>query len=192
MTEPEPIPVPTSEVSADVVERARQRDAAAFESIVVHYDPSLRAFVYRMLGDQRRTEDALQETYLRAYRKLPAFRPRGSLKAWLFRIAYNCAVDELRRDTRNRTHDVDAQEPRADRTSVEEVATIRSDVQAALRSLSQEQAGAVLLVDGHGFDYEAAAEILGVSRGTIASRLHHARAVIRSVLTQETSERQVR
>jgi RNA polymerase sigma-70 factor (ECF subfamily) len=180
------------DVSAEVVERARARDATAFESIVMHYDPTLRNFVFRMLGDQRRTEDALQETYLKAYRNLPGFRPIGSLRTWLFRIAYNCAVDELRRDSRSGTEALSADEPSGERTSIEDLVSIRSEIQDALGALSREHAGAVLLVDGHGFDYGTAAEILGVSRGTIASRLHHARAVIRSALSEQTDERQVR
>src|SRR3954447_22883970 len=86
-----------TEIDRRVVDRARRGDDRAFAHIVRHYDDGLRALAYRLLGDRTRMDDALQEAYVHAYRALPRFRGDSSLGTWLYRIAYNACLDELKR-----------------------------------------------------------------------------------------------
>ena len=83
-----------------IVRRARRGDQRAFAQLVRHYDDGLRALAFRLLGDRDRMDDALQEAYVNAFRALPGFRGEAELGTWLYRIAYNACVDELRRDRR--------------------------------------------------------------------------------------------
>jgi RNA polymerase sigma-70 factor (ECF subfamily) len=169
------------EIDPRILTRARRGDEQAFAALVRHYDAGLRALAWRLLGDRSRMDDALQEAYVKAYRALPRFRGEASVGTWLYRIAYRACLDELARSR-----------PAADLESVRgraapaadpaERASLRSSLAGALAALPPEDRAVVLLVDAEGFDYRAAADVLGVPEGTIGSRLHRARAALRRVL----------
>jgi RNA polymerase sigma-70 factor, ECF subfamily len=173
------------EVAPGVLESARAGDPAAFEQVVRHYDARLRALAYRLLGDPALMDDALQEAYVKAFRALPGFRADAGLGTWLYRITYRTCLDVLRAEGRRRTTPLEdthaAADPGADPGRV---ASARTDLARALDSLPPDQRAAVLLVDAEGLDYTAAAEVLGVAAGTIASRLSRARAALRKALAE--------
>src|SRR2546422_561921 len=81
-----------SEVGERLLEAARRGDAAAFSQLVASHRPALHAHCYRMLGSVQDAEDALQEALLNAWRALPRFEARSSLKSWLYRIASNACL----------------------------------------------------------------------------------------------------
>lgn len=172
------------ELDSVTVARARRGDEQAFAALVRHYDPGLRALAFRLLGDRARMDDALQEAYVKAFRSLPQFRGDASLGTWLYRIAYNACLDELKR-----TRAVIDLESARDRTQLGsdpvDALSTRHRLSTALAELSPEDRAAVLLVDADGFDYRDAAEVLGIPEGTVASRLNRARAALRQTL-QET------
>lgn len=158
---------------------------ATFELIVSSRHGDLRRFAHRLVGDPDRAEDALQDAYIKAYRALPRFSHvnGGSQTGWLFRIVYRTCLDDLRRGRRDRRSvGGDVEDRAADIGGPESIAIARASLTAALAELPPESRATVLLVDGHGFDYEGAAAILGVPRGTVASRLSAARAALRKVL----------
>ncbi len=129
-------------------------------------------------------DDALQETYLRAFRALPRFRGEAALATWLYRIAYNACLDELR-NTR-RVVPLDSVRERVDpRPGAAETIPARQELAVALAALPPADRAAVLLVDAQGFDYRSAAEVLGIPEGTIASRLSRARAHLRRFLDDQ-------
>jgi RNA polymerase sigma-70 factor (ECF subfamily) len=178
---------PVGDVDELVVARARGGDSDAFAEIVGHYDHRLRALAYRLLGDRDRMDDVLQEVYVKAFRSLPRFRGQAALGTWLYRIAYNACLDDLRRRPALAPASFDdewarsAADPAA---GPADVAVRRGDLAAALDRLPPDQRTAVLLVDAYGLDYGDAAEVLGVPAGTIGSRLSRARAVLRSALEE--------
>ncbi|HEY1317177.1 MAG TPA: sigma-70 family RNA polymerase sigma factor [Gaiella sp.] len=173
------------DVETAVLDRARLGDPEAFAIVVRHYDPALRALAYRLLGSRDRMDDALQEAYLKAFRALPRFRGQSQLGTWLHRIVFNACLDELRRLRRGGTVPLaaaaDAVAPVPDHA--DRVAG-RERLERALSTLAPYDRAAVLLVDGQGFDYRAAAEVLGIPAGTVASRLNRARAVLRDALEE--------
>jgi RNA polymerase sigma-70 factor (ECF subfamily) len=178
------------EIDPAVVERARRGDGRAFTALVRRYDEGLRALAFRLLNDHERMDDALQDAYLQAFRALPRFRGDASIGTWLYRIVYNACLDELKRS--RRVVPLDSVRERADPRRGDETAALRRDLAAALAGLAPDDRAAVLLVDAQGFDYAAAAEILGVPAGTVASRLNRARARLRRALdppTEGVSER---
>jgi RNA polymerase sigma-70 factor, ECF subfamily len=164
------------------IARARRGDQRAFARLVRHYDDGLRALAYRLLGDRDRMDDALQEAYLRAFRALPSFRGDSSPGTWLYRIAYNACIDELRRE--RQVVPLDSVRERADpRPGPADALPLRSALEDGLAALPPDDRAAVLLVDAQGFDYRSAAEILGVPEGTVASRLNRTRALLRRHLS---------
>jgi RNA polymerase sigma-70 factor (ECF subfamily) len=171
-------------VAPEVLLRARQGDHRAFGELVGVYDDRLRRLAYRLLGSRRRMDDALQEAYVKAYRGLPDFEGRSSLGTWLHRITYNACLDVLRTEERREAAPLEVVGDRPDPgPGLAGRVAERADLAVALAKLPPDQRAAVLLVDAEGYDYESAGDILGVARGTVASRLHRAREALRASLT---------
>lgn len=174
-----------SELAGDRREHAYAAHAARealqprrrFENLLDRHEARLRRVAFGMLGDPDRVDDVLQDAFLKAYRRLPdQFDSHQAEATWLYRIVHRCCLDELRRRRRHPEtplHDV----PAGDREQDASLA-----VAEALGKLPAEGRAVVLLVDLIGFDYDAAATIVGVPRGTIASRLNGARARLRELL----------
>lgn len=177
-----PTPAP-----ARLLEDASNGDEHAFGLLLRHHDGRMRALAWKLLCDQDRMDDALQEAYVKAWRSLPSFRHDADFGTWLYRITYNACIDELRRSA-NRPVPCDWS-ARAEVPSAQagpERHAVASDLVARLLSaLPAEQRAAVVLVDGEGFDTQTAARMLGVAVGTVASRLFRARAALRAGMAVE-------
>jgi RNA polymerase sigma-70 factor (ECF subfamily) len=142
---------------------------------------------------------------VKAFRALPTFRGDAGLGTWLYRITYRACIDHQRREGRHQPGPSTAGtrrsgegpviggpgawEPTATGSSADPAATAatRTDLARALAALPVDQRAAVLLVDAEGLDYEAAAAVLDVAPGTIASRLSRARAALRAALAEGES-----
>ena len=166
---------------AELVELARQGDRPAFDELLRRHDDRMRGLAFRLIADRDGMDDVLHEAYLTAFRGLPGFPPTSDFGRWLYRITYNCCIDEIRRrkhtpgPARRDTEGVEASEPGGASSTTEAV-------RQALADLSPGQRVTVVLVDGEGFDHHAAAEILGVAPGAVASRLYRARTKLRRTL----------
>lgn len=177
-------PQPEIDVGERVlIVRAGAGDVDAFYSLISRYDEGLRGLAYRLLGDRHAMDDALQDSYLKAFQGLPGFAGDSSFGSWLYRIVYNTCLDELRRRRKTRHLPIETESERPDRRPDPAVlATERVDLVAAVASLTPETRAAVLMVYVDGMDYDSARRVLGVSRGTLASRLHRGRAQLRRAL----------
>jgi RNA polymerase sigma-70 factor, ECF subfamily len=172
-------------LDSDLVEAARAGDHAAFVGLVRRHDDRMRGLAYKLLTDRSRMDDALQEAYLKAYRALGTFKAGSDFGTWLYRITYNACIDELRRLTRTPQASGDPADPPSPSPGPERVVGAAETVRRALATLPPDQRLTVVLVDGEGFDHRGAAKVLGVAPGTVASRLHRARAALRAQLTEE-------
>jgi RNA polymerase sigma-70 factor (ECF subfamily) len=178
---------------ARAVERVARGDDRAFEELAARYQRALYSHAYRLLSNDAQAEDAVQDAFLLAYRGRATFRG-GSFKAWLFRILTNRCLDLLREAKRRGTVPLDPapveeDDPRPEPTdvgpSVEEIASsseLMRHVEAALERVPVEQRIAVLLRDVQGFDYEEIARITSTELGTVKSRIHRGRLVVRDHL----------
>jgi RNA polymerase sigma-70 factor (ECF subfamily) len=175
----------TSLSDLELVELARGGDRGAFDTLLRRHDARMRGLAFRLVADRHAMDDVLQEAYLKAYRGLPTFKVGKDFGAWLYRITYNASIDELRRRKRQPVAMVDQVEPPSASPGPEQVVSASETVRAALAELPIDQRVTVVLVDGEGFDHGEAAEILGIARGTVASRLHRARAVLRRAVGEE-------
>lgn len=169
----------------ELVEQARDGDRASFDELIRRHDDRMRGLAYRLLADRHAMDDALQESYLKAYRALHRFKAGSDFGTWLYRITYNACIDELRKRKRHPVTTEDPTDPESSSPGPERVVSASETVRMALAELPVDQRVTVVLVDGEGFDHREAAEILGVAPGTVASRLHRARAALRRVLGEE-------
>ncbi|HKI01607.1 MAG TPA: sigma-70 family RNA polymerase sigma factor [Thermoanaerobaculia bacterium] len=154
----------------EVVERARTGDAEAFRELVESYSPKLFRLAYRITGDEQTAEDAVQETFLRAYRSLGRFDARSQFGTWLHRIAVNTALELVRKQQRHPARHEEAEplpslDPGPDRIALS--LEMERAVRAALDDLSPMERTAFVL---RHFEERSIAEIcdqlgLGVSAG---------------------------
>ncbi|HET7752524.1 MAG TPA: sigma-70 family RNA polymerase sigma factor [Anaeromyxobacteraceae bacterium] len=159
------------------------------EDTLVHSDALYNLARY-LTHDPSDAEDLVQETYERALRAWNDFAPGTNVKAWLFRILRNAFITRYRHDVRHPApapYDTTEQSPgqgaegRSGRTEVEPEQMRRlvsSDIEAALRTLSDD-ARTVILLDVEGFTESEVAVVLGCAVGTVKSRLNRARAALR-------------
>jgi RNA polymerase sigma-70 factor (ECF subfamily) len=175
----------------------------AFDALVLRYQDRVYNLLARSCGSEEEAEDLAQETFLRAYRALSAFRQGSKFYTWLFRIAVNAAFSRRRQETRRRRHEtgrLDA--PGDDRGPTGQVALrdvlpdpaggdpaaglekeqLRQRVHEGLQQLDQEYRSIVVLRDIEGLDYGTIAEMLALSLAAVKSRLHRARLELARVL----------
>ena len=165
---------------------ARAGDSAAFAELIRSYDRPLRALVFRLLEDASAMDDVLQDSYVKAYRSLRGFTGDARFGTWLYRIVYNTCLDELRRRARHPHVPLESVPDRRDPVDLASAVSTRTTLARALASLPAELRAVALLVDAEGMSYDEAGEILGLPPGTVASRLHRARAVLRPALSSDS------
>jgi RNA polymerase sigma-70 factor (ECF subfamily) len=176
-----------------LVRAAQRGDHRAFTRLVDLYDDRLRALAFHLLGSRESMDEALQETYLNAYRGLPQFRGEAGIGTWLYRIAYTTCLQRLRRPERLEPTDEEELEALAPPSSdfADDVAQ-RDEMRRALGALTPEQRAAVLLIHRDGFSYASAARILDVPTGTVASRVAAARVILGEELDRPRSAKEDR
>jgi RNA polymerase sigma-70 factor (ECF subfamily) len=161
-----------------LVELAQRGSRRAFGELVARHDQGLRALARRLLKEPAQVEDALQDTYLKAFRKIDRFRGDANVATWLYRIAYNTCLDELRRRRPVVAID-DACDPPSRETGPAERVIAEMTVTELLEDLPEAMRATVVLVDGYGFDYLEASRLLDVPPGTVASRMSRSRRLLR-------------
>jgi RNA polymerase sigma-70 factor (ECF subfamily) len=192
-------------VDGAVVAAARAGDQRAVEEVLRAHQPSVHAVCRRLLGDDGDAADATQEALMAIVRGLPRFDGRSALSTWIYRVATNAALDELRR-RRRRPMAVDLDDDRADDPgaggrvglgrrpraggadgpALDDQVGDRLDLDAALGALTVEFRAPVVLRDVLGLDYAEIAEVLDLPPGTVRSRISRGRAALARSLRQAT------
>ena len=174
----------------ELIRRSKEGDLDAFNEIVARYQRQVFNTAARILGSTSYADDATQETFISAYRAIGKFRG-VNLAPWLIRIAKNQCYDMIRGMRRRPSDSLEENltNPafvRAQSSGSAEDETLRgelgSEIQRAILSLPEDQRLVVTLIDVQGFSYEEAAEVAGVSKGTVKSRLSRGRARVRDHL----------
>lgn len=172
---------------AKLVRQAQRGDESAFEQLVLRHQKRVYNYCLRMTGNPEDAMDLSQESFLRAYRALGSFKGDSSFSTWLYRLTANCCVDFLRKQKRRRTLsltmvDGDGEETVLDLEDPGETpqrAAERSEMQQAIRMalnrLSDDHRSILTLREINGLSYGEIAESLGISEGTVKSRISRAR-----------------
>ena len=156
-----------------------------FKTELLGLIPFLRAFARSLCGHAEMADDLAQETLVKAWQSRASFIPGTNLKAWLFTILRNQFYSDRRRAWRQAPWDQEAAE-RIPGSSTDQIWSAElSDTARALRTLTDEQREALILVGAGGFSYEEAAAICRCAVGTVKSRVARARKALIAILEGE-------
>jgi RNA polymerase sigma-70 factor (ECF subfamily) len=167
---------------------ARQGDQQAFARLVDAYQGPVYNLTYRMLGNQRDAEDAAQEVFLRAYSNLDTYDPDRKFSSWLFAIASNYCIDQLRRRRINwvSVEELPPWEPLRARTPDPEESAIRwsdgEEMQHLLDTLPPDYRLAVVLRYWYDYSYQDISTVTNSTVSAVKSRLHRARRMLAEAL----------
>lgn len=174
---------PQTDTTADRAdaERAVKGDTVAFERIYRRHVARIHSLCTRMMGAEE-ADDACQEVFVRAWRKLDHFRGEAALGTWLYRLAVNLILG--RRETLGRRWArTDARDPTDLPIPVRSVRVdLRVDFETAIARLPDGARKVFVLHDVEGYTHEEIADLLGVTTGTTKSQLHRARMTLRQHL----------
>ncbi len=173
-------------MTGPVTERATE-DSPTWGEIVERHSDRVYRLAYRLTGNRADAEDLTQEVFVRVFRSLDNYTP-GTFEGWLHRITTNLFLDQARRKQRIRFDALSderaarlASPTPAPETAVAE-RTFDDDVERALAALPPDFRAAVVLCDVEGLSYEEIATILDAKLGTVRSRIHRGRAMLRTAL----------
>ena len=161
-------------------------DPPTWEQVARQYGRFLYTVAFRLTGNHDDAQDLVQEVLVRVQRGLATYRP-GSMEGWLSRIATNAFLDDVRRRKRRPLDlvgdDIDTIGPGAPSADVVIASEqLPDDVQSALRTLPDDYRVAVVLCDVVGLSYQEIAESIDAPVGTVRSRIHRGRSLLREVL----------
>ena len=175
--------------------RSQAGDASAFDELIVKYSPRLYGLVYNMTSNHEDTNDLLQDIWAKSFRSIAGFRGQSSFYTWIHSIGVNMTINFLKKRSR-RAHmsldDVDSGiqndkefiELTASTTPVREadLAELQQRLNEALQKLSHDHRAVVTMFDIQGMPHAEISKILGISEGTVRSRLFYAHRQLQNFL----------
>ena len=189
------------ELADTVSEVARSEDRKDFDALVMRYHKQAYNIAYRMAGNHADAEDLVQEAFIRAFRFFGQYRRELPFDSWLYKIMSNVFIDRLRRKPKAKIRSLDQPvvtsegEVQFDGAGTgagpEETVLSRemdSRIQAALDTLPDVFRLTVIYADIEGLSYEEIAEATDTNIGTVRSRLHRGRRLLRSKLKSYASQ----
>jgi RNA polymerase sigma-70 factor (ECF subfamily) len=188
---------PRTDEDQPLVARAQSGDAAAFDELVIKYSPRLYGLIYNMTSNHEDTNDMLQDVFAKAYRAIKGFRGKSSFYTWIHTIAVNMTLNFLKKRGR-RYHlsldDVDAS-IQNDKEFIELTSTsspvreadlteLQRRLNESMMKLSEEHRAVVTMFHIQGMPHAEISKILGVSEGTVRSRLFYANRQLQNYLDE--------
>ncbi len=182
----------------DLLSAVIEGDLDSFDVLVDRYKNRLMNFVFRFVKDYDVSEDIVQETFLRVFRKRRDYKAIANFSTWIFTIAGNLAKSELRRRKRWRFLSIDAANEgeksfelpdtgrKPDRNAA--IRMFDESIQEAIDSLKDKYKEALILRDIEGLSYQQIAEIMEVPVGTVKSRVNRARMKLQKKLKSHTPD----
>jgi RNA polymerase sigma-70 factor, ECF subfamily len=182
-----------------LVKRVQGGDQRAFRTLVERYQRKVYAVAFGMLKDREESMDVAQEAFVKVYKYLDHFKGDSSFYTWLYRITVNICIDLLRKRGGARGEDVEFDEKLAHDTSEAQIGALGSrlgtnpqksalrrelaeKIQQALEQIPEKHRAILLLREIEGMSYEDLSRVLEIPKGTVMSRLFHARAKLQKIL----------
>jgi RNA polymerase sigma-70 factor (ECF subfamily) len=185
---------------AELVERAQQGDRDAFGTLVDRYQEKVYSICYGKLKDEQDSLDVTQDVFVKVFRYLEDFNHNSSFYTWLYRIAVNTSIDFLRKQSRQAQVDYDDSIKSDEDVEGHDNLTpstlgvepdraynrkeLRNKMLEALESLSDKHRTILNLREVEGLSYKEMADVLDISKGTVMSRLYHARQYFQEALDE--------
>lgn len=184
-----------------LVQRVRTGDQRAFKTLVERYQKKVFSVAFGMLKDREEARDVSQEAFVKVYKYLDHFKGDASFYTWLYRITVNICIDVMRRKGTSKGDTVEFDESiQLDTTEANlgalgsklgtnpQKAALRKElaekIQAALQEVPEKHRAILLLRELEGMSYEDLARTLDIPKGTVMSRLFHARLKVQKVLSE--------
>ena len=175
----------------DLIKSIQNGNALAFELLVERYQNSLFNFVFKMLRDYSAAEELVQEVFLKVYQALPRFEviPNARPSSWIFKIAYNLSINEIKRRRRLSEFKKKALEHGDEKTGQESLESIRikeleNEVIFALKKLPERQRAALLLRVNEDLSYREISQVLNVSVSSVEALIFRARKYLKEYLQE--------
>jgi RNA polymerase sigma-70 factor, ECF subfamily len=200
--------VPDAEETTELrfIERLVGRDERAFNELVQIYEQRVYRLVFRMLGRRDEAEDMAQEVFVQVFKAIGQFRGDSKLSTWIYRIAVNLCKNRMKYLSRRHSDAQDELEPSADRAPLSEAKGVttgdisRPDqmvegyqmerlVHDCIAELDPDFREVLILRDVEDLSYEELGEITGLPEGTVKSRLHRARAMLKAGVERRLGEK---
>ncbi len=181
----------------ELVARSQRGDAGAFDSLIVKYSPRLYSLVYNMTSNHDDTNDMLQDVWAKAYRCIGGFRGKSQFYTWVHSIAANTTLNFLKKRGRRWTmslddvdngiaNDKEFVELQTTSTPVREtdLGELQKQLNEAMMKLTPDHRAVVTMFDIQGMPHADIAKILGISEGTVRSRLFYAHKQLQAWLSE--------
>jgi RNA polymerase sigma-70 factor, ECF subfamily len=197
---------PPDPIEQRLIERLVARDERAFNELVRAYERRVFALVLRMIGNHAEAEDLAQEVFVQVFKAIGSFRGDSKLSTWVYRIAVNLCKNRskyLRVRHAGEEEELEAVAERvplgdARHANVGQVARpdeavagkqVEQIVQRAILAIEPDFRECLVLRDVEELSYEEIGEITGLAPGTVKSRIHRARAMLREIVERELGEK---
>ncbi|HEX3480780.1 MAG TPA: sigma-70 family RNA polymerase sigma factor [Kofleriaceae bacterium] len=190
-----------SEPERTLLRRLRDRDERAFRELVETHRDRVFNITYRMLGDRAEAEDVAQEVFISVFKTIDTFREEAKFSTWLYRVTVNHCKNRIKYLARRHDRDRDELDETAHETNgaagvprhvqpdrALEGAQLEVLLQEAIAHLDDDQRVVVVLRDVEDLSIEEICEITGLPDGTVKSRLHRARLVLRKKMQRHVGE----
>jgi RNA polymerase sigma-70 factor, ECF subfamily len=177
--------------------RFQEGDESAFRRLLERYQDRIVNYVYRIVSDSDTAQDLAQEVFIKIYLNAGRYLPGSQFAPWLYRIATNLAINEMRRRKRWRFFSIDESREDEDRPMFEiaDESVIGADelisqketsalVEKGLAKVPLKYRTLLILREIEGYDYEDISRILEIPRGTVKSRLNRGRALLKTAITR--------
>lgn len=192
-----------SELERSLLRRLRDRDERAFRELVQVHRDKVYNITFRMLGNRAEAEDVAQEVFISVFKTIDQFREESKFSTWLYRVAVNHCKNRIKYLARRHDRDRDELDETTQGSGVNgtiggplpsspsdalQSAQMEKVLQEAIASLEDDQRIVVVLRDVEDLSIEEICEITGLPDGTVKSRLHRARLVLRKRLQRHVGE----
>lgn len=181
----------------ELVGRTKAGDPEAFDELITRYHPRLYGLVYNMTSNHEDTNDVLQEVFAKAYRSIQGFQGKSSFYTWMHSIAVNMTINFLKKRNRRQGVSMDDEDSgvQNDRSFIEattgndpsheaNLTELQKRLNEAMQRLSTEHRAVVTMFDIQGMPHAEISKILGVSEGTVRSRLFYAHRQLQNYLEE--------
>ena len=197
---------PSDDSERRFIARLQARDERAFNELVSLYEGRVFRMVLRMLGRRDEAEDMAQEVFVQVFKAIGQFRGESKLSTWVYRIAVNLCKNRSKYLSRRHEHAQDELEPALERAPLDEAKTatfgdvarpdhmvegfqLEGIVHRCLAELEPDFREVLVLRDIEDLTYDEIGEITGLAEGTVKSRLHRARAMLKTQVEQRLGEK---
>ncbi|MBQ7109245.1 MAG: sigma-70 family RNA polymerase sigma factor [Clostridia bacterium] len=182
-----------------LIKQAQMGDNKAFELLIDEHFKKIYNIAYRLSGNEADASDMTQEVLIKIFRHIGSFSGNSKFSTWVYRVATNTCLDELKKIKRRSTYSLDAELDTGenevvvqvrDEAPTPDIAAEQKELSAAvgkaIKRLSPDHSAVVILRDIQGMSYEEVAKILNCSVGTVKSRLNRGRAQLKKILEKDS------